>query len=378
MWWGGQSFGGLDRVFESLVNHLPACGVEVRPIVEGPADANARTNGYVQVFSRKSRWTPFRLLDLRRSVGEILRHDMPDIIAIHFALYAFVLLDRLPPGRFVMHFHGPWAAEALAEGQGWLRLWAKRRLEAMVYRRADRVIVLSEAFKALICSEYGVDAHRVRVIPGPVDVSRFSTSITRADARARLGLSSDGPLFVTVRRLTHRMGLDRLIAAMADIHRHYPQARLAIAGKGELRTNLEAQVAAAGLADNISFLGFVSEDDLPLLYRAADINVVPTVALEGFGLVAAEALCAGTPSLVTPIGGLPDVVQGLSNHLVFEGVDAASISSRLIAVLAGKCHLPDEEACRRYAIENFSASNIAAKTASVYLELVLREESTSI
>ena len=58
-------------------------------------------------------------------------------------------------------------------------------------------------------------------------------------------------------------------------------------------------------------LGFVAEEDLPWLYRACDISIVPSVALEGFGLPTIESLAAGTPVLVTPIGGLPETVSEL-------------------------------------------------------------------
>ena len=72
------------------------------------------------------------------------------------------------------------------------------------------------------------------------------------------------------------------------------------------------------MANHVRMLGSSRDADLPLYYRAADLSVVPTVALEGFGLVAAESLAAGCPALVTPVGGLPSVVADLSPDLVLE------------------------------------------------------------
>lgn len=65
-----------------------------------------------------------------------------------------------------------------------------------------------------------------------------------------------------------------------------------------------------GLSDNVELLGFVPDDLLPHIYRAADLSIVPTQALEGFGLIALEALAAGTPVIVSPVGGPPGSRSG--------------------------------------------------------------------
>ena len=125
-----------------------------------------------------------------------------------------------------------------------------------------------------------------------------------------------------------------------------------------------------GLEGSVRLLGFVADSQLPLIYRAADLNVVPTLALEGFGLVAAEAIAAGTPSMVTPIGGLPEVVNGLSPELVFASSTTGDIAAGLIAALSGATRLPSEQECRAYAREQFNAELMAERTAAVYRELV--------
>jgi glycosyltransferase involved in cell wall biosynthesis len=107
-----------------------------------------------------------------------------------------------------------------------------------------------------------------------------------------------------------------------------------------------------------------------MAYRAANINVLPTDMLEGFGLSAAEALAAGTPSMVTPVGGLPEVVSGLSSDLIFRSGSSEDLADGLIAALHGGIRLPDSKACRSYAATRFDPLLSARHIADVYREVV--------
>jgi glycosyltransferase involved in cell wall biosynthesis len=122
------------------------------------------------------------------------------------------------------------------------------------------------------------------------------------------------------------------------------------------------------LGEHVRLIGFVSDEDLPLFYRAADVSVVPSVALEGFGLVAAESLAAGTPCLVTPVGGLPEVVGGLSAGLVMKSASVDDMAAAIRAALLGEMALPDAQACRDYARGAFAWDLIARRVAEVYAE----------
>jgi glycogen synthase len=102
---------------------------------------------------------------------------------------------------------------------------------------------------------------------------------------------------------------------------------------------------------------------------------VPTIALEGFGLVAAEAMATGTPSMVTPVGGLPEIVGGLSHNLIFSGTKTTDIAEGLIGALAGFTKLPTRSQCREYIRNNFSSHLMALRTAHVYRELIGQDPS---
>jgi glycosyltransferase involved in cell wall biosynthesis len=363
--WFDSGSGGLDRVFRDLALGLPDAGVSLRGLVLGPPDVAALTGGRVRAFGQGG-GLPARLLAARQAVAAALRDQPSDVVAAHFALFAAPALDVLGRQPLVMHFHGPWADEAAEEGAGRFGCALRRRLERTVYHRAARVITLSHAFAGLVQARYGVPANRISVIPGSVDLARFAPAMPKDAARAALGWPTGRPLLLAVRRLVRRMGLDRLIEAMPQVRAAVPGAQLMIAGQGAEEAALKTLAQSRGVADQVCFLGFLPEARLPLAYRAADINVVPSRALEGFGLTAAEALAAGTPSVVAPIGGLPEVVAPLSPNLVFRSATPADMAAGLIAALQGGA--PGEAACVQFARERFSTSRVIADTARLYRE----------
>ncbi len=370
MFWGGSGSGGLDQVNNDLVRYLPAAGMRVIGVVEGPPGADAESGGLVRLFGPERGGFGRRPRAVRHTVAAVLREQPVDLAALHLAMYGVFVIDKLRRQPLAMRFHGPWSTESRTEGGPAADAAAKRAIEMLVLRLAGRVIVLSQAVAALARQEFGVSGDRIRVVPGYVDLDWFACGESRAEARDRLGLPNDRANLVTIRRLKQRMGLERLLKAVVPVASAIPGVLLCIGGIGPLRSAHEQRATDLGLASQVRFLGRVPEDGLPLLFRAADLNVVPTLALEGFGLVAAEALAAGKPSMVTPVGGLPDVASPLSEALAFASSEPADMADRLIAALRGRLRLPDAGACQAYASRAFPVSLAGARTADVYRGLL--------
>lgn len=372
--WFTEKAGGLERVFSGLLEHLPSVGVDAHGLVVGSEAVGHASRGRAQGFARADAPLPVRWFGARNAVREHFRHTPTDLVSAHFALYAFPVLDLVRGYPLVVHFHGPWALESAAEASSGLGVRLKRGLEQAVYRRTARFIVLSEAFKIVLQDVYGVPSALIDVVPGGVDTAAYATGLSVAEARAALRWPTDRRVLLTVRRLVKRQGLENLVAAVGRLRRAHPDLLLLIAGTGPLRPVLEEQIAALGLAAHVRLLGFVPDDQLALTYAAADLSVVPTVAHEGFGLITVESLAAGTPVLVTPVGGLPEVVAGLSPELVFAGSDLPSLVAGLDGALTGALPLPDRAACSRYAQENYDYRAVARRTRAVY-ERTLAERS---
>jgi glycosyltransferase involved in cell wall biosynthesis len=228
--------------------------------------------------------------------------------------------------------------------------------------------VLSKAFGEILHREYGISWEKINVIPGGVDTQRFKNNLTRHQAREQLGWPQDRFILFTPRRLVHRMGIDQLINAMAQLTTQKQDIWLAVAGKGPLREALETQVTDLDLGNQVKFLGFLPDEQLPIAYQAADLTVIPSQSLEGFGLVLLESLASGTPVLCTPVGGMPEVITNFSPELISTSPSDRSLAISLASILTDSSPLPDRNSCRHYAFTHFNWPSIANQVKQVLLK----------
>ena len=359
MGWFPSTLGGLDRYYRALFEHLPGA----RAVVIGPAeDAPAE----VAAVASAGAPLPLRLWAYGRAARAL--RQQTDLIDAHFALYAAgpLLLHRRR-GPAVFHFHGPWAQESLAaqptSGPGNL---LRRLLERRVLRSVDAHVVLSTAFRRVLVEDYGVAPWEVHVWPPGVALDRFSPG-ERASERAALALAEDAFVAVCVRRLVPRMGIEVLLDAWAEILPGLPAgSALLIVGDGPLASRLSELATAERLGGSVRLLGRVSDEQLAGAYRAADVAVVPSLAVEGFGLVVLEAAACGTPSVVTDVGGLREAAAPLDRSLVVAPADPGALAERLRGASAGE--LPSRVAVREHA-ERHSWETLAARHRELYARL---------
>jgi glycosyltransferase involved in cell wall biosynthesis len=366
MEWQPESPGGLNRYYYDLVRYLPTVGVEVSGLVAGSATVQQMSGGTVQAFAepRSSLWQ--RWQSLRSMVRHRLTTQNCPLVVSHFALYVFPVLNQLRDRPLVTHFHGPWALESGAEGTRSIKIWLQKQLEQSCYRPSAKFIVLSTAFRDMLSQKYRIPRDRIHVVPGGIELAQFDISLSQAEARSQLHWPCDRPILFVVRRLVRRMGLENLITAIQSVRQTHPDVLLLIGGKGPLAPNLEDQIRELQLSDYVRLLGYISETDLPIAYRAANFSVVPSIDLEGFGLIVTESLAAGTPVLGTPIGGIPEILQPFSSDLLLEGYTSSYLAQGIIEALSGQRHLPSSEACKTYARQHYDWSVIARQIKAVY------------
>jgi len=361
MGWFPDQVGGLNRYFRELACALAAKGIAVSPVVVGPV-----TDPLLDVVGAGAHGSPLpsRLWRFAQAAGR--SGHGADVVDAHFALYALVpaVLGKVRNLPMVLHFQGPWADESVSSGERPWLAGIKRRVERIVYRRARQAVVLSAAFKRILVERYGVAPWIVSVIPPGVDLDHFRPA-SKHGARVNLGVPDEAWVALAVRRLVPRMGLNVLLEAWARLAGDGQDRLLLIAGHGPARGDLEALARRLGVASTVRFLGAVDEATLLSCYRAADTCIVPSTALEGFGLVVLESLACGTPVVATDVGGLPDSLAALDPTLIVPAGDVAALAGRLLAAIDGTRPLPAAARCRSHA-ERFSWETVVARTIEVY------------
>jgi glycosyltransferase involved in cell wall biosynthesis len=375
--WFPTTPGGLNRYGYELMQQLAAIGDEIDLCGVGLPTTSSHQAIALTNLADPQTPLPQRLWSVRHHFrqhrGQSLAAGKSPLshlgaINLHFSLYSLPVLPDLPPGVPVTFtFHGPWALESQQEGAKPWNVAFKRWIEGRVYRRCDRFIVLSHAFGELLHQEYRIPWEQIYIIPGGVDLERFQLDLTRQQARAQLGFPADRPILFTPRRLVQRMGIDILLQALVEVKYQVPEVLLAIAGKGALRPVLEQQARTLGLEDNVQFLGYVPDELLPVAYQAADLTVVPSQSLEGFGLILLESLACGTPVLSTPVGGMPEVLRPFQPTLVTDTPNSAALATRIVELLTGAIPLPERAACREYTVRNYDWKIIAPKVREILL-----------
>jgi glycosyltransferase involved in cell wall biosynthesis len=277
----------------------------------------------------------------------------PDAIIIHQSLAGLgPVLARGPRRRFVYlclslaheeyrsrrrHAGGRIAAVRHAVNAAG-RLWTER----LTIRRCIRVIVLSEFMRERVLSTHGVATDKVRLIPGAVDAERFRPAVDRQEVRRRLKLPVNETILFTVRNLVPRMGLDNLLQAIWLLRRQGSDVLLLLGGEGPLHSVLHETIQRLRLTECVRLIGFVPDNSLPAYYQAADLTLLPTQELEGFGLITLESLACGTPIVGTPVGAIPEVLSRVDPSLIAFGHDARALAEQIGRLLSRFRQSPGE------------------------------------
>ncbi len=235
----------------------------------------------------------------------------------------------------------------------------RKWMEKKVLKKCEKIVVLSEFTQEKLCSTYKIPAQKISMIPGGVDLKRFQPAADRLEIRRRLSIPQEKVILFSVRNLVQRMGLDNLIFAMKEVVKAAPDVHLVLGGEGAIRNDLKALAKSLEVEDFVQFAGFVPEEDLPDYYRMADLFVLPTRELEGFGLVTLEAMASGVPVLGTPVGGTKEIIAKFDSDYLFKDTDPDSMAALIIE---NYCKIKEDpeswkhisHQCRQFVENNYS------------------------
>jgi len=275
------------------------------------------------------------------------------------AAIAAAAAPRLP---LVVSLHGSdlFVAERVAPA----RIVARR-----VFQRAGFVTACS-ADLARRAVALGAAADRLEVLPYGVDTLRFRPDATaRIASRAELGVDTNAPLLFTAGRLVRKKGFEYLIDAMRAID---PRVTLAIAGMGDLASELETRARTAGVASRVRFLGNVTQDAVGRWFAAADVAVIPSVRddsgnVDGLPNTVLEALATGTPVVATPAGGIASVIDTGVNGVIVPERDPAALAAAISDLLQDRAKASAlGRAARAVVDERFGWGAAAARFEAAY------------
>ena len=357
-----QTVGGAGRVARELALALQDRNVEVsfftRDVPVRPADTATRTRYFPKFGGFGSR-------GIRQLFLNEVAMFQPDIIHVHQPLPAYRAFREPLAIPYVYTFHSSWPEEFAMKASGWPRTVrgllrpVLQHVEARVLRSAAAITVLSQYSSDLVARKYG---HRCRIIPGGVDMQRFqSSSVPRSGNPIRL---------ITVRNLVPRMGLEPLVEAM---HLLPDNVTLDIAGTGPLQSRLEGLIERQSLRARVRLIGHLPEAQLPDFYAAANWFVLPSVAMEGFGMVVLESLACGTGVIGTRIGAIPELLGPLNPEWIIDRPEPDSIARTIRQAISSPT--PDRNRLRDFARE-FDWPHIAEQFHSLFSEILDRGPST--
>ena len=331
----GPRAGGIESFIIGLIEHLPFGSTTVYTSAQG--DTHAYDAAWLEKYGvRVIRDRAKILLPTPRITGNVVRlikAEAIETVAFGAAAPLALMASRLRGagvGRIIAltHGHEVW----------WSKVFpftlAMRRIGSSV----DVLTYLGEFTRTAIAGALApksADA-MVKIAPG-IDTKHFAP-IDSSSLRESLGLSQK-KVIVSVGRLVHRKGQDRLIESMRAIVQEVPTAHLLLIGEGPYREYLQSLVRKYALDDHISFIGRIQYVDLPQYICLGEIFAMPSrsrffgLEVEGLGIVYLEASACGLPVIAGASGGAPDALIDGTTGVVVDGLDSAAIAVAAINLL---------------------------------------------
>jgi phosphatidylinositol alpha-1,6-mannosyltransferase len=331
----GPRTGGIETFVIGLLERIVDCKVFVFTSSQGD------TSGYDQEWLKKFGVQVIRdrskiLLPswrVARRAKEIAQSKNIDVIVFGAAAPLALMAPQLRRAGVkkiiaLTHGHEVW----------WAKIFPFNMAMKRIGNSVDNLTYLGEFTRQAISrslSQKSADA-MVKIAPG-IDTSHFTPQADATRRRSELGL--DGKkIIISVGRLVHRKGQDKLIQALPIILRDIPNAHLLLVGEGPYRAHLEKSVEKLSLKESVTFVGRIFYDDLPSYLSAADVFAMPSrsrffgLEVEGLGIVYLEASACAIPVVAGLSGGAPDAVQEGITGLCVDGTNINHIAEAVIHI----------------------------------------------
>lgn len=237
--------------------------------------------------------------------------------------------------------------------------------EWMLTYESSEVIVNSNYMKNEVQRLFGLPYDKINVIPNGVNLQLFSNVNIDYDFRRQYAMDNE-KIILYVGRLVYEKGIQNLIAAMPKVLDRYHDSKLIICGRGGMIDELREQVKYLGIENKVYFAGYCDSKKMQKMYKCADVAVFPST-YEPFGIVAIESMLSGTPTIVSDVGGLNEIIEhGVTGMKSYAG-NANSIADSVLSLLFDPklCANISQNAIKKVR-ENYNWSKITDSTYYVY------------
>lgn len=351
--------GGMETHLQALGGELRK-RLDVQVIVANPGRRSVRETVDGVPVSRVGTAFTVASAQICPGMSRQIRAADADIVHLHHPnpTATFSLLASGYRGRVIVTYHSDIVRQKLLGA-------AFRPVLRRLLGRSAAIIVTSPNYLAT-SPELAPFRDRCHVIPYGISVGRFGERDETAIARIR---REHGPrILLAVGRMIYYKGFEYLVRAMRDV-----DARLLLVGDGPLRPSLEQEAAALGIADRVTFLGEIQNDQITPYYHAADVFVLPSIARsEAFGIVQIEAMASGTPVVNTALdSGVPFVSLDGVTGLTVPPADSDALAGAINTLLGDHTRRAAFGVAARHRAEHeFSLEVMTQRTFRLYEEVI--------
>src|SRR6267143_6145150 len=368
--WFFPHLGGVESHVRSLSRELATRGHQVTVVTSRhdpslPAEESLDGFQVVRVKPRiilmRTPITPKMRANLRSLPVDVVHAHSPPPLASHYA--GAVAGERGIP--YVVAYHCdvdlPSAWGIFAESV------YRRSFGASTLRNADQVLVTTRTYGA---TSRSVWRYNPVVVPNAVDHRRFRPDVDATWVRERLKIPPGVPVVLLVGRIVPHKGVEHFIEAA----RFVPDARFLVVGEGSLLEAMKRFAGTMGVADRVQFLGRVSDENLPKVYAACDVFVLPSVSrLEAFGIVALEAMATGKAVIVADIPGVREVIEDGREGLLADPMNPRDLAEKIRRLLGDPSARRAMGArARDKVVESFGIEQVTDRIESVYRAILDR------
>ena len=209
-----------------------------------------------------------------------------------------------------------------------------RYYEKKLMKRSDALIAVSKYTVGELTELYDIEEKKIHVIYNGVDTNRFKPRPNRVELRRKFELEEKKKIVLFVGRLYHRKGLEILLRSIPPIIQDFSDIKFVISGTGfkKKEQSLRDLAKKLDIEDYVTFLGYVPDQDLPDLYSASDIFVLPAI-YENFPFAILEAQATGLPVISTKVGGIPEFLEDNKNGFLIDPGDQVQLAQRILMLL---------------------------------------------